>query len=200
MPGYKSLQCDNLSHILHQILGNFFLFLFCLRFFVIDPGIIVLQFFLIQRIKLLLSHNRNPKFHSIKHGIVVILKQAAVVGKCHQAGNLPDSFSAPERISHRQIVVVCIHSVNGNLSCPGRQLSLHQADLVHLLPVFKKTHGASIIQRFLHIIIIIQLHTQRLYFFSLGFVDLLCCAKVSVFYVVLLKTFIVSNKHTVICN
>ena len=76
---YKIFQSDNFSHCLHQIFRNILFLKFCLRFFIVGPCIIILQLILIQRIKFFIRHYAYSKLYSIKHRIVIILKQTAVI-------------------------------------------------------------------------------------------------------------------------
>ena len=89
----KTFQCNDFSHVFHEIFGNIFFFFFCFWCFVISPGIIVLKLVLIEGIKLFLCHNSNTEFYRIKHGIVIILKQRTVIRQCHQTGNGPVFFA-----------------------------------------------------------------------------------------------------------
>ena len=76
---HKTFQCNNFAHCFHQVFRNFFFLKLCLRFFIIDPRIIILQLILIQRIKFFFCHNTDTEFYGIKHGITVVLKQTAVI-------------------------------------------------------------------------------------------------------------------------
>ena len=76
---HKAFQCNNFAHCFHQILGNIFFLCFYLRFFIIDPRIIILQLILIQRIKFFFCHQTDTEFYGIKHRIAVVLKQTAVI-------------------------------------------------------------------------------------------------------------------------
>ena len=76
---HKIFQSDNFSHCLHQIFRNILFLKFCLRFFIVGPCIIILQLILIQRIKFFIRHYAYSKLYSIKHRIVIILKQTAVI-------------------------------------------------------------------------------------------------------------------------
>ena len=77
-------------------------------------------------------------------------------------------MAAPcQRISHSQSIVVRVHAVDCNLVLCLRQLSFHQADQVNILPVFKDTHGTSIVHLTLNVKILVECHTFRFYLFPL---------------------------------
>ena len=192
----KSLQGHNVSNILHEILGNLFLLFFVFWLLIVDPGIIVLEFFLIQSLKFLRGYDSNTKFYRIKHGIIIVLKQSTVIGKRHQTCNLPGFFAPDQSISHLKAVVIRIHSVNSDFTLSGWHFSFHQADLVHLLPVFEETHGASVIQIFFYIIILVKCNTCRLNVFPLRSVNFFRSTEISVFDVIFVKTFVIGFQHT----
>ena len=161
----------------------------------VDPGIIIPELFLIQVFKFLRSYDRHTKLYRIKHGIIIILKQGTVIRKCHQACNLPGFFTSDQGISYLKTVVIRIHTVNGDLTLPRRHFSLHQADLIHLLTVFKKTHGASVIQIFFYIVVLIKLNTGSFNILPLRTINLFCSTKISVFDVIFIKALIISLQH-----
>ena len=197
---YKGLQCHNISNILHEVLGNLFLLFFVLRLFIIDPGIIILELFLTERFKFLRCHDSNTKFYRIKHGIIVVLKQSTVIRKRHQACDLPGFFAPGQSIPHLKAVIIRIHSVNGDLALFGWHFSFHQADLVHLLPVFKETHGTSVIQSFFYIIILVKCNTCCLNVFPLRSVNFFRSTEISVFDVIFVKTFVIGFQHASVRN
>ena len=141
---HKAFQCNNFAHCFHQILGNIFFLCFCLRFFIIDPRIIILQLILIQRIKFFFCHQTDTEFYSIKHRITVILKQTAVIRQSNQPGNFPTLLAVIDRISDFQIIIIRIHTVNRDLTCLFRKLAFHQADFVDICTVLKETHRTAI--------------------------------------------------------
>ena len=82
------------------------------------------------------------------------------------------NFFAPgEGIPYLKAVVIRIHTVNGDLPLTGWHFPLHEADLVHLLPVLKETHGTSVIQRFFYIIVLVKFDTGCLNVFPLRSVN-----------------------------
>ena len=91
------------------------------------------------------------------------------------------------------------HSVNGYFPCFCRKFPVHQAYFIDFFSVFENTHGASIIQRFFQVKVVIQLYAQLFNLFPLCFVNLFCGAEISVFDVVFLKSLIVGSDHTSIC-
>ena len=141
---HKAFQCNNFAHCFHQILGNIFFLCFYLRFFIIDPRIIILQLILIQRIKFFFCHQTDTEFYSIKHRIAVVLKQTAVIRQSNQTGDFPTLLAVIDRVSDFQIIIIRIHTVNRDLTCFFRKLAFHQADFVDICTVLKETHRTAI--------------------------------------------------------
>ena len=140
----KILQCNNFAHCFHQVFRNFSFLKLCLWFLIIYPCIIVLQFILIQSIKFFFCHNTDTKFYGIKHGIAVVLKQTAVIRQSNQTGDFPTLLAVIDRVSDFQLIIVCIHTVNRDLTCLFRKLAFHQADFVDICTVLKETHRTAI--------------------------------------------------------
>ena len=102
-------------------------------------------------------------------------------------------FSTGNDVPCFQAVVVRIHTVNGNLILALRHLTLHQADLVHLLTVPEETHSTSVIQLFFYVKIFVKLYARSFDIFPLGSVNFLCCAEISVFNIVPVKAVIIAS-------
>ena len=86
---HKRLQSDFFPQCFHQIFRHLFFLFFIFRFFVIHPGITVLNLILIQRFKLFRCYNRYPEFDCIKHTVIIVLEQAAIVRQCHKSCDFP---------------------------------------------------------------------------------------------------------------
>ena len=121
------------------------------------------------------------KCDGIKHGIRILLIQSRVVHHGDKAGDLHVLTLHPDGIAHLATIVVCMHTVDGDLSIILRRLTLQiagmidlirgliDADLSVLLPV-------TVLVLF-HILVevLIQLHgnCEEVFFYLLLFLRLL---------------------------
>ena len=90
----------------------------------------------------ILCHNGNTKFHRIKHHIVIIRKQTAVIRQCHKTGNVQFISFNFNLIANLQAVIICIHTVDGNLIFCLWHFSFHKAYKIHIYTIFINTHGS----------------------------------------------------------
>ena len=128
----------------HQIIRYFFFFFLCRRFIVVFPRIAVFYKWRIQRFKCFGRYNSNSEFDRIKHGIVVVLKETAVIRKSNESGNFPTLCITFQCVSDGNLIVVSIHTIDGDFICRFWKYSFHEAGKIHLLPVCKNTHCAAI--------------------------------------------------------
>ena len=196
----KIFQCDYFSHCLHQIFGNIFFLDLALWLFIVSPGIVILEFVLIENVKFFLRYQTNTKFYCIKHCVAVVLKQAAVIGKCNEPCDRPGFCSILQRISDLQVIVIRIHTVDCDLACFFCQFSIHQADFVDICTVLEETHRTAIGESIFYIIVLIDFDAFFFDRFALSTVQPLSGAEVSIFDVVFFKSLIVCLDHTAICN
>ena len=94
----------------------------------------------LDRFELSRRNNAHTKFYRVKHGVIIICKQTAVIAQGHQSGDRKTSGFTPDHVTDRQIIIICIHPVNGDLARSCRQTALHQAGQINLTAVFVNTH------------------------------------------------------------
>ena len=127
---------------LHKILRHIFFFCFVLWSLIILPGIPVAEMSSSQTVKTGICHNSNPELYSVKHHIAVIRKKTAVIGQGHQPCDLHILISDLHGIPNRQMVIIRIHTVNGDLILCLWKLSFHHTDQIHACPVLVNSHGS----------------------------------------------------------
>ena len=125
---------------LHKILRHIFFFCFVLWCLIILPGIPIRKMSGSKTVKTRICHNSNPKLYSIKHHIAVIRKKAAVIGQGHQSCDLHILISNLHGIPYRQMIIICIHTVNSDLIICLWKSSLHYTDEIHACPVLVNSH------------------------------------------------------------
>ena len=75
----KFFQCHFFCHIFHQIFRNVFFCLFIFGLSIVFPCVAVIQLIGLVAVELLWTHYRHAKFYRVKHGIIIIGKQGAVI-------------------------------------------------------------------------------------------------------------------------
>ena len=169
IPGQEVLQIDFLRYVLHQLIRELLLFFRRCRGCIIFPAVIVDQFIRGKLVEIFLPDCRNTEPDRVKHGIVVVTEECAVIGKCHQARHLVFLQAEPDTVPDRNAVIVRIHAVQDHLPRILRSLTLHQAEQIYLLPVPENAQSILSAASLFYIIIVVQRDPQILDIPSVGF-------------------------------
>ena len=102
--------------------------------------------------------NSNIKSNGIKHDIRRILIQRTVIGKCNQSCYLHIPTIHPNRISHSNTSVICMHAVDYNLVIRCRPCTLHQFYKVTILTGHEHTNRSIAFFRYILIELLIDLY------------------------------------------
>ena len=96
------------------------------------------------------------------------------------------------------MIVFGVHPVDGDLSPALGQIAGHKAGKVHLLSVLKNPHSRAVIQRLLHIEVIIQGNANLADVLDLRLVQLLFHPEIAVFHIVFFEAFVVGGDHAAV--
>ena len=155
-----------------------------------------------KSIKCFFRHNGDAKLDGIKHHIRRIGKQRTIIRQSNQTTDMHFLAANRQRIPNSQIIVISIHTINGNFRGGFRKTSVHQANLVNFRPIDKNTKRTfNFFGCFLYVKILVNV--QVLIGFQLlqhGSIRLLRKRKVSIFNPILFKAFVISRNHTVVGN
>ena len=191
---------------LKKVIGTFFLCFFSLWRIIICPGITIFKVRFFQIVKGFICNNGNTELNCIKHHIRIIGKQCTVIRQCHIACHRFFFFSDFYDVTNLYLVILCIHTIDGNLIFLLGKLSFHQAYEIDLAAVFVNADCTVLfpveisICIFFDIVIFINLNAFFFQSFDLTVRCLFLQCKVSIFDVIFLKAFLISCQHTVICH
>ena len=198
IPGNEALKRGLLVYCRHHILGHILFLLLIFRRCIIEPAVAVEEPVLRKLGKALLRYNSHAELKGIKHGVVVVLKQSAVVRQGDEAGNCPVLALGGKDIPHRQAVVIGVHPVDGDLVPPDWEAAGHEAGGIHLLPGLEDAQCCPIVKGFFNVKVIVKADAHLADIFLLGLIQLLFHPEVAVLHVVFFKALIVGDEHAAV--
>ena len=203
--GNITLNHSLFSQNLQQAIRLFLLLYFIFRHLIISPGIAVVQCSSSKTFKSFFRHHCHTEFDSIEHHIPIIRKQSAIIRQCHKTCHFQFFCTHIHNILHFNLIVVCIHSVYGNLICVPGHTAFHQTHQIYFRAVCKNSQRTVIpaVQIMIRILFHIKIrNNHHLFLFQPGNQRLLCPFfqnKMPILNLIFFKAFFICLNHTAAC-
>ena len=159
-----------------------------------------MKLLLLKTRKGLRRYDCDPEQLRVKHRVIVIFKQAAVIRQCHKPCHRPGIAIRLHGIPDRNPVIFREHSVDSDLVILLRELPFHQADRVDLLPVRVDAQPRTEICFLLNIKLVVKRYPVFLNFGFLRLIHFLFRNKMTVLDLILFKAVIICLYHASIRN